>query len=255
MDLDQQSKSFIQITFLIIGVLILGVFLNAYVYSFFSIKAYQILFLIFIFLFLFSIMAILMIVLFYLRIYQYRKILGNPDWFLKGLHLLYPLMDFICRIFCFSYSPLQRFFITTNNICIQSKNIKVLPEEILILTPHCLQKSTCSVKVTHDPSYCKQCGQCNVNELVQLQNKYHVSLAIATGGTLARHAIQQYHPKFILAVACERDLISGIIDVTQVPVIGILNIRPNGPCKDTKVNIDQLEYWIREISIKERLVF
>ena len=48
-------------------------------------------------------------------------------------------------------------------------------------------------------------------------------------------------PKGIIAVACERDLTSGIVDVGEMDVIGILIDRPNGPCIDTKVDIKKLE--------------
>ena len=37
----------------------------------------------------------------------------------------------------------------------------------------------------------------------------------------------------IVACACERDLLGGIFDVRHSPVFGILNRRPNGPCRST----------------------
>ena len=45
----------------------------------------------------------------------------------------------------------------------------------------------------------------------------------------------------IVSVACERDLTSGIIDVGNIPVIGIVNERPNGPCYNTCVNVNMLK--------------
>ena len=52
-------------------------------------------------------------------------------------------------------------------------------------------------------------------------------------------------PNAILAVACERDLTSGIQDVFPMPVIGVLNRRPNGPCFNTSVDIDAIEEEIK----------
>lgn len=48
-------------------------------------------------------------------------------------------------------------------------------------------------------------------------------------------------PKMILSVACERDLTSGIIDVGKIPVVGIVNERPNGPCYNTCVDVSVLK--------------
>ena len=46
----------------------------------------------------------------------------------------------------------------------------------------------------------------------------------------------------IIAIACERDLLSGFKDVnTHIPVIGFPNRRPEGPCKNTCVDLDRIE--------------
>jgi hypothetical protein len=57
---------------------------------------------------------------------------------------------------------------------------------------------------------------------------------------LARRIIVENRPEAIVAVACELDLTSGIQDSYPIPVIGILNDRPNGPCFNTKVDIDKV---------------
>jgi hypothetical protein len=41
-------------------------------------------------------------------------------------------------------------------------------------------------------------------------------------------------------VACELDLTTGIQDTYPIPVIGILNERPNGPCINTRADIDKV---------------
>jgi hypothetical protein len=40
-----------------------------------------------------------------------------------------------------------------------------------------------------------------------------------------------------VAVACERDLVSGIRDAWPLPVIGLINERPEGPCVNTRVDV------------------
>ena len=81
--------------------------------------------------------------------------------------------------------------------------------------------------------------------MVALSHKYGIHLAVATGGTLARQVVKAIRPKAIVAVACERDLTSGIQDVFPLPVLGVLNERPNGPCFNTRVDIAKVEEAIK----------
>jgi len=61
------------------------------------------------------------------------------------------------------------------------------------------------------------------------------------GGTEARKIIGDISPGAIVAIACERDLLSGIQDVApRIPVIGIPNSRPHGPCADTVIDTGEL---------------
>jgi hypothetical protein len=76
---------------------------------------------------------------------------------------------------------------------------------------------------------------------LDLSDRYGVHLAIATGGTIARRIVVQVRPKLIIAVACERDLSSGIQDTYPIPVYGVLNERPHGPCLDTNVQLGMVE--------------
>jgi hypothetical protein len=58
---------------------------------------------------------------------------------------------------------------------------------------------------------------------------------------LARKIVVEKRPEMIIGVACERDLTSGIQDTYPIPVYGILNKRPNGPCYDTDVDLELVE--------------
>lgn len=62
---------------------------------------------------------------------------------------------------------------------------------------------------------------------------------------IARRIVVQTRPRCIVAVACERDLTSGIQDSYPLPVFGVLNQRPCGPCLDTLVPLGALEEAIR----------
>ena len=116
---------------------------------------------------------------------------------------------------------------------------------MLILTPHCIQLDVCPHKITRDINNCKQCGRCPVGGLLALTRKYGVHLAVATGGTLARQVVKKIRPHAILAIACERDLTSGIQDVFPIPVVGVLNERPHGPCCNTLVDLNKVEAAIK----------
>jgi uncharacterized protein len=99
---------------------------------------------------------------------------------------------------------------------------------------------------------CKRCGKCPIKDLLELTSKYGVDLAVATGGTLARRIVMERRPDLIIAVACERDLTSGIQDTMPLPVYGIFNERPHGPCLNTRVAIDRVEAVLQEIVTLQR---
>ena len=54
-----------------------------------------------------------------------------------------------------------------------------------------------------------------------------------------------------MAIACERDLTSGIQDVYPLPAVGVLNIRPNGPCFNTHVDIEKVREEIKKFLIDD----
>ena len=120
--------------------------------------------------------------------------------------------------------------------------VRTRPQErILILAPHCLQWAYCPYKITINVNNCRACGKCQVAELLDLSRRYGTKLMVVTGGTSARKAIKDYRPQAVVAIACERDLTSGIQDVAGIPVIGIVNERPEGPCFNTRVDVKKVE--------------
>ena len=80
----------------------------------------------------------------------------------------------------------------------------------------------------------------------ELSEKYQFVAYTAFGGDEARKAVKDHRPDAVIGVACERDLISGIQDTApKMPVFGIPNKRPEGPCKNTSVDVKELEKIIR----------
>jgi hypothetical protein len=158
---------------------------------------------------------------------------------LRGIvvEILFPIMIVVGRLLGISKEKVQQSFVEVNNLLVRAKCNGTRIERLLLLMPHCLQFSDCAIKITSDVYKCKACGKCKIKDLVELAHKYNVHLSVATGGTLARRRVAEAKPQAIIAVACERDLTSGIQDSYPLPVIGILNDRPFGPCFNTSVDI------------------
>lgn len=162
-----------------------------------------------------------------------------------AVEYLFPLGMYVGQLLGFPKTGLQRAFINVSNHLVGIHGIRVKGSEIMILLPHCMQKSDCRYKVTNDVENCRRCGRCTLNDLLSLKEKYGCHIVVATGGTLARKFVRELRPKAIVAVACERDLASGIQDTYPMPVTGVLNIRPEGPCVNTSVDVREVERAIQ----------
>ena len=150
---------------------------------------------------------------------------------------LFPWAVMIGRIAGLSRESILRSFISVNNYLVRSKEPHLTADKIMVLAPHCLQNSDCPHKITLDIDNCQECGNCKIGELKELCAREHVMLKIASGGTLARKFVKDNSPGGIIAIACERDLALGIQDIGVLPILGVLNCRPNGPCVDTDVEM------------------
>ncbi|NOT09118.1 MAG: DUF116 domain-containing protein [Gemmatimonadales bacterium] len=104
---------------------------------------------------------------------------------------------------------------------------KVSGGELLLLIPRCLAKEM-------------------IEGVLSVAGKYKIPVFVATRGQLARRVIRERRPRAVVAVACERDMVSGLHDVAgKVPVLGLTLTLPSGPCKDTRLDLGQLEEWVR----------
>ncbi len=160
------------------------------------------------------------------------------------IRFLFPLLVLVGKLVGIGKEQVQRSFIAINNQLVIAEARLVRPNKLLILLPQCLQNHECTVRITGRVENCKACGRCKIKNLVELSKKYDVSIAVATGGTLARKIIVDKRPQMIIAVACERDLTSGVQDTYPIPVFGILNRRPHGPCFDTDIDLEIVERGI-----------
>lgn len=169
------------------------------------------------------------------------------------IKFLLPVIEFVGRVLGLDKDRIRQSFIAMNNSLVTSQRMKVRPDRILILLPHCIQLSDCEIKVTGDIHKCVECGRCSIKGLVEIGRKYSIDISVATGGTLARKVIVEKRPKLVLAVACERDLTSGIKDCYPLPVIGVLNDRPFGPCFNTVVDVSKIDEALRVVLDQENI--
>jgi hypothetical protein len=104
---------------------------------------------------------------------------------------------------------------------------KVGKGELLLLIPRCLSKET-------------------LDGVLGVAGRYGVPVFVATRGQLARRVIRERRPRAVVAVACERDMVSGLHDVAgKVPVLGLTMTLPSGPCKDALLDLPKLEEWVK----------
>lgn len=148
-------------------------------------------------------------------------------FFLKNKELTnLPLMNLAVKIggiFGLSKDRLTNSMLQTSNLITRALYKGVHPDDLLILVPRCLSRFTRT-------------------ELTALTEKYGITFFTAGGGNAAREVLIKRKPKAIIAVACERDLLSGVQDVKgRIPVIAIANKRPEGPCKNTFIDFSEME--------------
>lgn len=139
-------------------------------------------------------------------------------------------------------------FLKINNNIVLNKIKSEKPKTISILLPHCIQNYDCTHKLTSNVENCRRCGKCKINNFLYLKEKYKVDIKVATGGTLARKYIKEKNPDLIIAVACKRDLISGIYDAFPKKVYGVFNKIIDSPCINTEVNIDEIETLLKKFT-------
>ncbi|MFO7735912.1 MAG: DUF116 domain-containing protein [bacterium] len=160
---------------------------------------------------------------------------------------IFPVATFFVSFFTRERSKRWESFIKFNNKIIRQRNFSFAPDEIIVLLPHCLQNTSCDIRITTDLKNCRQCGRCEIGKLIKIFDEYGVRGYVVTGGTLARRIAFEKKPRGIVAVACHHDLAEGIELVYPVPAYGVLNTRPEGPCVNTHVDPEKVKKGIEAL--------
>ncbi|MBP7176564.1 MAG: DUF116 domain-containing protein [Thermoclostridium sp.] len=247
----EQNKPFQKLSVLVIAGFMLLIVIISVAAGFFSMTAFRLLFYIVGFFLLLFFFAMIAGFLGMMPIISTQPAKGLKEKSLStrlAIKVFMPVLLAISNVFHYRKDEIRHVYIKANNDFVLSASIKVKPENILVILPHCIQSSKCMFRIRNGLEDCHQCGSCNVGEIKRLANQLGVQIELATGGTSARKIILESKPQMVIAVACERDLSSGIMDVKGLPVYGILNKRPNGPCKDTFVDIEELERMLHRFT-------
>jgi hypothetical protein len=160
-------------------------------------------------------------------------------WLLLKVYM--PLMLTAGKFLSIPKIRIERAFLDINNQMVLAMCSGIHPDRLLILMPHCIQFEDCKIKVTKEVSNCVTCGKCEIADLLSLQDEFGIKLFVSTGGTVARRKVVELRPKVVVAVACERDLVSGVQDAFPLPVYGIVNKRPMGYCTETGVAMEDVQ--------------
>jgi uncharacterized protein len=158
--------------------------------------------------------------------------------------ILFPIAAAMSQILGVNRNILRTSFVKVNNALTKAQKGRIRGQRILVLLPHCLQIDICNRKLTTDVNNCMRCGKCPVGGLITMGETLGLDIEVVNGGTLARQKVATLRPDGIVAVACERDLTLGIQDVYPIPVYGVINDRPHGPCFNTCVDMKLVEEGI-----------
>jgi len=145
---------------------------------------------------------------------------------------LMPLASMASELFGVKRDWTEHSSVAVYNELAMARTRAVSADELLILIPRCLSRAA-------------------LDAVLDIAKRYNVHTFVATRGQLARRAIKERRPRAVVAVACERDMVSGLHDVAgRVPVLGLTMQLPNGPCKDASIDVAKMEEFVRKFLVR-----
>ncbi len=137
--------------------------------------------------------------------------------------------------------PMEALVIWANRLRNRFSKRRFPAENVLLLLAHCLQNQDCDELVKHNIFNCKECGRCKMKALRALAERTGVQVHIASGGRGALEMARADRVRAILAVACSKEMAEGIRAAFPKRVVSILNSWPHGPCRNTDVDVSEVE--------------
>jgi len=129
---------------------------------------------------------------------------------------------------------MRRSFLVLQNSLVLSWWDGRKPAHLLVLLPHCLETGLRA-------------------RIERLLMGYDCAWEVVNGGTEALALVRALAPDGLLAVACERDLLHGVIGVgTMVPWVVVLpNIQGDKPCRSTGLDFDRLAHALDRLAVRK----
>lgn len=150
-------------------------------------------------------------------------------WFARWLTLQVPFLAWMAKPFGVSRDRLGSSCVAVTNVLSRLRLQRRKNPRTLVLLPRCLTKDM-------------------IQQIRQLGERYQCPVAIAPNNRTAREKVREHRPQAIIAVACERDLVHGLYDYGhKLPILVLANQRPEGPCLNALVNLEEMEEMLQRI--------
>jgi len=141
----------------------------------------------------------------------------------------------------------DRRLIARNNIRVRARCRRNPPKSVLLLLPYCLQWVGCPHRIVWNINNCHGCGRCTIKDLIGLADETGCELRISLSSYGALEIVRETEPDLTVAVACERELVDGIVAVDGRPAYCIFNQRPEGYCRNTTCDVDEVRMVLNDL--------
>lgn len=150
-------------------------------------------------------------------------------WLSRWLIMQMPFLTLVARPWGISRDRMASSCIAITNALARLHIDRASTQRPLILLPRCLNGAT-------------------VREVRQIAERYDCPVEVMATNRHTRAKVLEYRPTTVLAVACERDLVSGLYHFAHtMPILVIPNERPEGPCIRTTLDTGRIERFLREL--------
>jgi len=163
-----------------------------------------------------------------LAVWSRSRYLAFP-WFSRWLTLQVPFLSVCAKPFGVSRDRISSSCIAITNTLARLQLRTLSAVRPLILLPRCIRPDV-------------------IREVRRLGEEWECPVAVVGANRLAREKVREFRPTAILAVACERDLVSGLYDFGhKMPILVQANTRPTGPCVGATIDLDQIRIALQDI--------
>lgn len=150
-------------------------------------------------------------------------------WFSRWLTLQVPFIAWCGKPFGVTLDRVGSSCIAITNTLARLQLRALSAVRPMVLLPRCLTAET-------------------VRGIKEIAAEWDCPVVVVGANRLAREKVREFRPTALVAVACERDLVSGLYDFGhKLPILVMANDRPFGPCLKASVNLERVREALREI--------